>query len=329
MEVRHSLPVETISLPTPFGVGQVNAYVVASDPMTMIDAGANTVDAENALRLGFAAKGLFLESIERILVTHAHPDHYGLVPLICDGSETVQAYLGEQECRRFADVGPVWEGSRRLSEAGFPNGLLKELARLERRVNRVRKVAKLRCLPVKDGQVFHFRDFALQAIALPGHTEGHVGYLEPENRVLFAGDTLLPHVSPNPLLEPMLEPEGDSPNRRRHSLKQYLATLDRLQSLDLNCVYPGHGPVITDPEEAIAYMRRHHARRLDQVSQSLAHSGSTAYEVSKFLYPQVEGYSRILAVSEAMAHLDVLVEQSRAKNEIRENDVEYFSRISG
>ena len=328
MDVRHSLPVETISLPTPFGVGQVNAYVIAADPMTMIDAGANTVDAENALKLGFAAKGLFLESIERILVTHAHPDHYGLVPMICDGLETVRSYMGERECQRLAEMGPVWEGSRRLTEAGFPDNLLKEIARLERRVDRVRKVAKLRCLPVKDGQVFHFRDFALQAISLPGHTEGHVGYLEPENRILFSGDTLLPHVSPNPLLEPMLEPEGESPSRRRHSLKQYLSTLDRLQSLDLELVYPGHGPVITNPAETIEYMRNHHARRLDQVRGVLAATGSTAYEVSTFLYPQADGYSRILAVSEAMAHLDVLVEQARAKHEIRENDVEFFSRIS-
>lgn len=328
MDVQGSLPVETISLPTPFGVGQVNSYVIVAEPVTMIDAGANTVDGENALRLGFAAKGLFLESVERILITHGHPDHYGLAPLICNGSETVKAYMGEYEVERITDAGPVWDGSRRLAEAGFPDGLLKELARMERRVHRVHKVAKLRCLPIKDGQIFEFRDFALHAVSLPGHTEGHVGYLEPESRVLFAGDTLLPHVRPNPLLEPMLEPEGESPSRRRHSLKQYLATLDRLQSLDLSCVYPGHGPVITNPAETIAYMRDHHARRLDQVSESLDASGSTAYEVSKFLYPNAEGYSRIMAVSEAMAHLDVLVDQARATHEIRENDVEYFSRIS-
>ena len=183
-------------------------------------------------------------------------------------------------------------------------------------------------MPVKDGQVFEFRDFALRAVALPGHTEGHVGYLEPERRVLFAGDTLLPHVRPNPLLEPMLEPEGESPNRRRHSLKQYLATLDRLQSLDLTRVYPGHGPVITNPAEAIVYMRKHYARRLDEVEELLSAEGSTAYEVSKILYPNVGGYARILAASESLAHLDVLVEQGRAQQETRENGVEFFSRVS-
>jgi len=327
MHVHHNLPVETISLPTPFGVGQVNSFLIVAEPVTMIDAGANTVDGENALKLGFAAKGLFLESVERILITHGHPDHYGLAPLICNGSQTVRAYMGEQEVERIAQRGTVWDGRRRLMEAGFPEELLKDLARLERRVHRVHKVAKLQCLPVKDGQVFEFRDFALHAVSLPGHTEGHVGYLEPESRVLFAGDTLLPHVRPNPLLEPMLEPEGESPSRRRHSLKQYLSTLDRLQSLDLTCVYPGHGPVITNPAEAIDYMRSHHARRLDRVVESLSAEGSTAYDVSRLLHPKAEGHARLMAVSETMAHLDVLVEQLRAKNEIRENGVEFFSRI--
>lgn len=328
MAVRDALPVETISLPTPYGVGHVNSFLIVDEPLTLIDAGVNTVDAENALKLGFAAKGLFLESVSRILITHGHPDHYGLVPLICNGSDTVRAYMGAQEVERIAQSGPVWEGSKRLMEIGFPEELLRELSRMERRVHRVHKVAKLRCLPVKDGQVFEFRDFALHTVSLPGHTEGHLGYLEPERGVLFAGDTLLPHVRPNPLLEPMLEPEGESPNRRRHSLKQYLATLDRLQSLDLSRVYPGHGPVITNPGEAIVYMREHHARRLDQVGESLKSGGSTAYEVSLDLYPKAEGYARLLAASEALAHLDVLVEQGRAQQEIREDGVEYFSRIS-
>src|SRR5918999_3440784 len=101
MDVGHALPVETISLPTPFGVGPVNAFLIVDEPMTMIDAGVNTVDAENALKLGFAAKGLFVESVERILITHGHPDHYGLVPLICNGSVSVQAYMGEQEVERI------------------------------------------------------------------------------------------------------------------------------------------------------------------------------------------------------------------------------------
>ncbi|HVL50643.1 MAG TPA: MBL fold metallo-hydrolase [Actinomycetota bacterium] len=326
MRLQETLPVETLPLPTPFGVGQVNVFIVAVEPLTLVDAGVNTLAAENALKLGFAAKGLFLESLERILVTHGHPDHYGLVPLICNGGGQVKAYMGAREIERIADTGPVWEWSRRLQEAGFPEILLKELSKLEKRVNRVHKVAQLKCRPIQAGEAFEFRGFTLDAVLLPGHTEGHMGFLERKHGILFAGDTLLPHAYPNPLIEPILEPEGDSPSRSRHSLKHYLETLDLLQSMELRTVYPGHGPVITNPGETISFMRQHHARRLDQVNDCLTAGGVTAFDVSVVLYPAAQSYCRFLAVSEAVAHLDVLVEQGRATNEIRDDGVEYFSR---
>lgn len=317
------LPVETLSLPTPYAVGPVNAYVIVADPITMIDAGVNTVDAENALKLGFATKGLFVESVERILVTHGHPDHYGLVPTI-KKSSNAKAYMGEAEIARISDTRTFWELGRLLMEAGFPTDLLKDMAERERKLHRVHQVAQLGAEPIKDGDVFEFRDFMLMAIALPGHTGGHLGFLEPATGTLFAGDTLLPHVSPNPLLEPILEPEGELPAQRRKSLKQYLESLDRLEALDLNLVYPGHGPVITNPGETIAYMREHHTRRLDVVGARLDDDGKSAYQVSHELYPNVNGYDHFLAVSEVIAHLDVLVEQGRAFPDVREDGVEYF-----
>lgn len=316
-----SLPVETLSLPTPFPVGPVNAYVVVSEPMTMIDAGVNTVDSENALKLGFAAKGLFLESVERILVTHGHPDHYGLVPLIMKTSRA-EAYMGEEELHRLTDRRFPWELGRLLLEAGFPAELLQMMGTRAKRMGRVHQVSKLDCKPVNAGDTFEFQDFVLEAIDLPGHTGGHLGYLERESGTLFAGDTLLPHISPNPLMEP----EGEPPSRRRPSLKQYLESLDRLDAIDLKIVYPGHGPPITDAGAVIQYMREHHGRRLEVVLGFLDKKGKTPYGLSRELYPDAKDYDYFLAVSEVVAHLDVLVEQERAALDTRDG-VEYFVAV--
>lgn len=320
MSFERELPVETLSLPTPYAVGPVNVHVVTAEPLTIIDAGVNTVDAENALKLGFASKGLYLESVERILITHGHPDHYGLVPTIRQISGA-EAHMSDAEIGRLTDDRVPFEMGRLLLEVGFPVELLKDMAERERRLHRVHQVAQLECHPVKDGDVFEFRDFMLVAITLPGHTGGHLGYFEPASGTLFGGDTLLPHVSPNPLLEP----EGESPVQRRRSLKQYLESLDKLEALDINIVYPGHGPVITDPKSIVRYMREHHARRLDVVCECLAGEGKSPYQVSKELYPSVNGYDHFLAVSEVIGHLDVLVEEKRAVSEVREDGVEYFS----
>lgn len=315
------LQVETLSLPTPYPVGPVNAYLIPSEPMTMIDAGVNTVEAENALKLGFAAKGLFVEGVERILITHGHPDHYGLVPLIKEMS-SAEAYMSEHEVRRLTDKQTYWELGRLLIEAGFPKELLQEMADREQQHRRVHQVAQLGCNPVNEGEVFEFRDFMLIAIPLPGHTGGHLGFLEPATGTLFAGDTLLPHISPNPLLEP----EGDSPAQRRPSLKQYMESLDKLESLDLKKVYPGHGPVITDPRSIIRYMREHHERRMDVIEGLLDWEGKSPYQLSCQLYPHVNGYDHFLAVSEVTAHLDMLIEQKRAARQKGDDGVEYFVR---
>jgi glyoxylase-like metal-dependent hydrolase (beta-lactamase superfamily II) len=316
------ISVETLSLPTPYAVGPVNAYVIIDEPMTMIDAGVNTVDAENALRLGFAAKGLFVESVERILITHGHPDHYGLVPTIRKASQA-RAFMGAEEIDRLTDSRLNWELGRLLLEAGFPQELLRDMAERERKLHRLHQVTHLDCEPVKEGDSFEFGDFKLVAVAMPGHTGGHLGYLEPESATLFAGDTLLPHISPNPLLEP----EGEPPSQRRRSLKQYLESLEKLESMDLRTVYPGHGPPITDPITTIRYMRDHHTRRLEVVEARLDAAGKSAWAVSKELYPKVNGYDHFLAVSEVVAHLDVLVEHDRAGREIRDDGVEYFVKV--
>ncbi|HVE77021.1 MAG TPA: MBL fold metallo-hydrolase, partial [Actinomycetota bacterium] len=282
------LPIETFSLPTPYAVGPVNAYALVGEPMTMIDAGVNTVDAENALKLGFASKGLFIESVERILITHGHPDHYGLVPVIKEASNA-EAFMGQEEIERITDTRVFWELGRLLLEAGFPGELLSDMAERERRLHRVHQVTRLECQGVKEGDAFEFDEYKLLVIDLAGHTGGHLGYYEEQTGTLFGGDTLLPHVSPNPLLEPILEPECEVPSRRRRSLKQYLESLDRLEKLDLKIVYPGHGPAITNPYETISYMREHHARRLEVMQSALDKSGKSAYHVSTELYPNVNG----------------------------------------
>lgn len=325
MSPEGAIPVETLSLPTPYEVGPVNAYLITAEPVTMIDAGVNTVDAENALKLGFATKGLFVESVQRVLVTHGHPDHYGLVPTIRKASHAT-AHMSRYEIERLTDESTVFEMGRLLLEAGFPSDLLKQMANRERQIHRVHTVAQLEAQPVDDGDVFEFSDFLLVAIALPGHTGGHLGYLEPATGTLFAGDTLLPHMSPNPITEP----EGDSPARRRPSLKQYLDSLDKLESLDLNIVYPGHGPAITDPAAIIRYMREHHQRRLTVVEGTLNGSAKarTAFDIAQTLYPKVNGYDYFLAVSEVLAHLDILIEQERACADKREDGIEYFSHSS-
>src|SRR5918999_1158273 len=229
------LPVTRIEMPTPWGVGPVNAYLVEATPVTLVDAGFNSPQGENVLKLTLADHHLFLESIERILVTHGHPDHYGFVSMIQDASGA-SVYFPEKEIRRFVDPETLIHTGRLLIEAGMPLELLFKMDQRRKREPRTR-MRHEEVVPVKDGDRFSFDGFELIAFDMPGHTGGHIVYHEPQSGTLFAGDQLLPKTSPNPLLEPSLA----DPTERRRSLKDYLSSLNRMAEMNLKVVYPGHG----------------------------------------------------------------------------------------
>src|SRR5436190_5878141 len=86
--------VHRIIVPTPFYVGPVNVYLIEEDPLTLIDAGPRNDDSLEALRTGLARLGHKLSDITRIIISHAHADHYGLAQLVVEESGAT-AYLHE------------------------------------------------------------------------------------------------------------------------------------------------------------------------------------------------------------------------------------------
>lgn len=318
------LPVRRIVMPTPYAVGPVNAYLIEADPLTLVDAGIGTPKAQNAMWLELAAAGFFPESIEQIIITHAHPDHYGLVHAIQDLSGAT-VFFPEREIARVRDQQMLFEVGKLLMAAGMPLDLLFKMDQQRRNDPR----AHLRheeVIPIKEGHTFDFEceegQFRLTALHMPGHTGGHMVFHEPESGSLFAGDQLLPDVSPNPLLEPSL----DEPGTRRRSLKEYLASLERMGSLGLQLAYPGHGDVIEDPKRLIDSTIEHHLKRKVRVAGFLTDAGVTPYEMVQDMYPNVTGYDVFLAVSEIVAHLDLVVEDGGAEIDDREG-VTYYRAL--
>ncbi len=303
-------------------MGPVNAYLVEAEPLTLIDAGINTPDAQNALVLALASAGYFVESIERILVTHAHPDHYGLVPYLQEVSGAT-VYFPEREIARVRDKQMLFEVGRLLVQAGMPLELLFKMDQ-QRKKDPAPKVPHEKVVPVKDGDTFDFTTdaggFTLDALLMPGHTGGHVVYFDGDSKTMFAGDQLLPDVSPNPLLEPSL----DEPGRRRRSLQEYLVSLERMAGMGIALAYPGHGAPVEDPQRLIESTIEHHLKRKAAVAQRLGPDGKTPYELAQEVYPHVTGYDTFLAVSEIVAHLDLVVSDGNGIVEERDGVTYYL-----
>lgn len=310
------LPVWRIVIPTPFKVGPVNVYLIREDPVTLVDAGPYTPEAQAALRQGLAEAGLSLKDVRRVILTHGHPDHYGLAVAIRDISGAA-VFLHPRELEKTAqEVNFIQERGDLLRWAGIPE----EILHLVERVyisDRAYALPLKDITPITDGLVFPFEKHRLKAFRLPGHSTGQCNFYEPEERLFFAGDNLLAHITPNPLLEPGDEPEGPkiisgTGPARQPTLSLYLETLGFIEGLEINLVYPGHGPAIQDHRARIAEIRRHHLARQLEILGALNGRPRTVLELSQHFFPDLQGFDLFLGLSEVQAHLDLLVQEGRA-----------------
>ena len=191
-----STGVYRIPLPLPLNVLRaVNIYAITGpDGIALIDAGWSLTEAFDALESGLAELGSGLADVTSVLCTHYHPDHYtlGVELRRRTGCNLV---LGEDE-RPFMETiveGDEGEADFRttLIRAGVPADHLAEL--------RPQWTAELYDYPsgwLRDGDLPKAGGRELRAVATPGHTRGHLCFADEDASLLFAGDHVLPHITP-------------------------------------------------------------------------------------------------------------------------------------
>jgi len=160
------------------------------------------------------------------------------------------------------------------------------------------------CRELKDGEEIQFASGALRVVHTPGHTPGSCSLLREADRTVVAGDTVLKRITPNPILSP----DPVDPRTRFRSLEEYLVSLSRLRSFAPTLVYGGHGEPVTDYEEIFNRYVRHVRERQAGVIGLVSKEGVTAWDIAGKLFPDLDdlvGVHHFLAVSEAVAHLDL------------------------
>ncbi len=140
----------------------------------------------------------------------------------------------------------------------------------------------------------------LRAVFTPGHSPDHLCYYLEEECALFTGDVVL---GAGTTVIP--DDTGD--------LGEYMDSLRRLLALDIETIYPGHGPVIRNPKEKIGQYIAHRELRERQVLEALAHSAGPleAMAIVKKIYVDVPEYLHLAAASSVRSHLRKLAREGR------------------
>jgi len=291
-----------ISVPTPFYIGPVNVYLIAEDPITIIDTGPKTKEAVEALRSGLRAAGFRVSDIRRIVLTHAHEDHCGLAKSLRDEAKNAEVLVHEWETGHRHSRLEYEEHRKLLERAGVPDT---EIARLRRMYEGVRQYADSfgdnEHSPLWDDSDLAFESGTLRIVHTPGHTPGSCSFIREADRTVIAGDCVLKRITPNPVLSP----DPVDPSKRFPSLAEYLVSLARIRSFSPTLVYGGHGEPVHDYDELFNRYIRAIQERQAQVIKLVSGDGASAWEVALKMFPGTDDVHRFLAVSEAVAHLDL------------------------
>ncbi len=153
-------------------------------------------------------------------------------------------------------------------------------------------------ISLQDERVLTIGDREVRALHTPGHSPGHLSFYLPDTHTLLAGDVVASQGSTWVGL-----PEGD--------VADYLATLERLQNLNAARIGPGHGEVITNPQERLQQSKAHRLEREQQVLDTLGTEQLSLDELRVRIYPQVPERMTKLVEGSVLAHLKKLMAEMR------------------
>jgi len=163
---------------------------------------------------------------------------------------------------------------------------------------------------MEEGDLFEGEDYQLRVIHTPGHTPGTCCLVETTQEILYSGDHVIKHITPNPLFELRKEILRDP---EYQSLKAYIRSLEKLRGIDARYVFPGHGEFIEDLTGLISSYREHHRERMERIWKALKKQSRPLYHIIDEVFDFVPEYDGFLAISEIMVHLELLIEEGRAE----------------
>lgn len=321
-----------IPVPIPFrqAGGPVNAYVIEEENgLLVFDPGLGTEKSQSALAEGFARIGRRFEEVNRIIISHGHIDHFGAAAWVAEqAGRAIPILIHAADSDKVLETGAYWPALLRNNAAhfvqlGMPMQLLEETAAdIDRNAGLGRRLATVDSLI--PGDTITCRHVTLEVHHMPGHTTGLCCLYEPRHRLLFSADHLLERVSPNPIID--LRQDGKRSSFR--PLVSYFESIDKVRSLDVDFVLPGHAEPFSDCHKVADSLFGFYLRRQMKILEILGRGPLTVYEIMKELFLSGEGFELIMMMSETLGNLELLESRGEVGREVEDGIIRFRTASS-
>lgn len=329
-ELREISPgVRWITMPLPGPLARINLWLIEDGVgHTLVDTGLRSEDTV-AIWDGLLSGALKRQPIQRIICTHMHPDHVGLAGWLARrcGCRLWMTQLEYLDCRVLvSDTGrdAPDEAIAFYRRAGWDERSIDNyrvrFGNFGKMTSRLPDSYRRLC----DGETILIGDHAWEVVVGTGHTLEHACLYAASQKLFISGDQVLPRISSNVSVYPM-EPEADP-------LGDWMASIDRLQQRipDDVLVLPAHNEPFRGLHARLDQLRESHLRKLEKLQDALR-TPRRVVDVFGVLFSRqapLRGTTQLsLATGESLAHLNYLVTRQKARVDIDEEGVAWYSAL--
>lgn len=297
----------------------LNSYLVkGGERFLIIDTGLNHEQCKREMLSSLKRLNVDLKKTD-FLITHWHMDHLGLVGDIA--TNTSRVYFNELEATVSNSLSPEQHWGQQnaiLIAHGFPEDELEKAMKnhpgslygLKRHVD---------FATLEEDDTIEMGDYSFRCIETPGHSPGHTCLYEANKKLLISGDHILFDITPNIIFW----------SKTDNSLKQYLASLEKVYAIDVALVLPGHRGVCDNHRKRIVELQEHHQVRLKEILSALGDGEKTAFQIAPWVSWDIDCSSwelfppsqKWFAVGETIAHLRYLEEERMIRRKTEEQKV--------
>lgn len=254
-----------------------NSFLLAdADGAILIDAGCGWPERYGALKGFFASHGFSPEDIHTVVLSHAHPDHMGAMPFLLEESSPRiyihplekalardprllnksfdMCYITDYYMERLGDTDPAGIDIVDYFSNLCPMGAARATDTIE------------------EGDTLSLAGHDFEIVHTPGHAPGHLSFYERSRKLLLSGDVVGAVVA-------WYSPSGGG-------AKGYFASLDKIESLEVDLIMPSHGEDITDVPAAIERTRKVLVKRERRIMEDLSTGPKSLLELTDTLFPE-------------------------------------------